>query len=1100
MKKLAMLLAFFVFVLLQIASAQTVQITGLVTSSEDGQPLPGASIIIKGTTVGTTTDFQGKYSLSVPSDAKILVISFVGNKSQEIEINGRSIIDATLTPESHQLDEVVVTALGITRDKKSLGYATQEIKGDQISAVKSDNFINAMSGKLAGVQVTKTTNIGGSTNIIIRGSTSLTGNNQALFVVDGVPISNDNTNTDDQSQSGSGYDYGNAASDINPEDVESYNILKGSAATALYGSRAANGVVMITLKKGGSKTKGIGISVNSNVTVGFVDKSTFPEYQKQYGAGYGQYYEGPNSYWYMRDLNHDGIDEQWAVTSEDASYGAKFDPNLMVYQWDAVDPQSPNYMKSTPWVAAKNGPITFFQNPTTYTNSVAIDNTMDNGSYRLSYTNFKQDGLLPNSQLKKNNILLNGTWKVTSKLTATGSANYVKTSGLGRNSTGYNDNIMTSFRQWYQTNVDIKELKDAYLSTGRNVTWNWADPSDAQPIFWDNPYWIRYENYETDNRDRFVGYLTLNYKVTSWLDVFGRASTDFFNGLEEERKAIGTVPGNFGIGEGTDGSLNRSYAGSGYLRRDITSAENNFDLMVNINKNLTEDLNLKAVLGNNIRRTNYNRLISATNGGLGIPRTYSLGNSIDPLPYPKELASKIGVDGLYGNISLGYKNLLYLDGSIRRDHSSTLPSAHSVYYYPAISTSLIFSELLHKSWLGKIRLNYAEVGSGAGFDRIKDSYNINTPLNSPMTAVSTTKNNSDLKPERTKSFEGGLEMYFLNKRAGFDLDLYNKRTVNQILPLALSTATGYNFEIINAGEIQNKGIELTLTGIPVMSKDFKWEINVQWSKNWSKVVSLYPGVDNLVLGNFQGGITINAKVGQPYGIIEGTDYTFANGQHVVDSASGQFIKTSTSDHIIGKVSPDWKGGISNTISYKNWKFSFLIDIQKGGKIFSSDMYYGLATGLYKETAFTNDLGNPVRDRIVGNPTDGYAANSGGFINPGVNVNYDGSITPNKSRIRADRYGAQGYARGLPDVAFVYDAGYVKLREINLTYTLPTSLLKNTFIRGVSLSIVGSNVWIIHKNLPYADPESGLGAGNLQGYSIGSLPSTREFGFDVKLTF
>ena len=396
-----MLLAFIAFMGAYLASAQTVQITGTVTSSEDGQPLPGATVQVKGTTtVGTTTDFQGKYSLSIPSDTKTLLISFVGNETQEIDVNGRKVIDVILKPESKQLDEIVVTALGITREKKSLGYATQEIKGDQVSTVKSDNFINAMSGKLAGVQVTKTTNIGGSTNIVIRGSTSLTGNNQALFVVDGVPISNDNTNTSDQSQSGAGYDYGNAASDINPDDIESVNVLKGAAATALYGSRAANGVVMITSKKGGSKSKGVGISINSNVTIGFVDKSTFPEYQKDYGAGYG-------AYWLNGQVN--GVSVQYAPMKDDASNGYHFDPNLLVYQWDAIDPQSPNYQKATPWVAAKNGPITFFNHPVTYTNTVAIDNSTENGSYRISYTNYKQDGMMPNSTLKKNNILINGT-------------------------------------------------------------------------------------------------------------------------------------------------------------------------------------------------------------------------------------------------------------------------------------------------------------------------------------------------------------------------------------------------------------------------------------------------------------------------------------------------------------------------------------------------------------------------------------------------------------------------------------------------------------------------------------------------------------------
>ncbi len=510
-------------------------ITGTVTSAVEGEgPIPGVTVQVKGTTIGTTTDVQGKYSITVPKTETTLVFSYVGMKPQEVQIGGRSVINIVLESAVTNLNEVVVTALGVSREKKSLGYATQEVKGDVVSTVKTDNFVNSLSGKVAGVVITRNTNIGGSTNIQVRGATSLTGNNQALFVVDGVPVSNRITNTVDQSQTGPGYDYGNAASDINPDDIESINILKGAAATALYGSRASTGVIMITTKKGAEKNKGLGITVSSNVTLGMVDKSTFPTYQQKYGAGYGSYYEGPGGYWYMRDLNNDGIDEQWVVTSEDASYGAAFDPKLLVYQWDAVDPESPNYLKATPWVAAKNGPITFFKTAQTYTNTVAIDNTFDKGSYRLSYTDYKNLGIMPNSSLNKNSFLVNGNWKVNDRLTVSGSGNFIQTDGKGRNSTGYNYNIM-GWRQWWQTNVDVQELKSAYFATHRNMTWNWADPTDAEPIYWDNPYWIQYENYETDSRNRFIGYMTLNYKIFDWMEIFGRASTDFYTALEEER-------------------------------------------------------------------------------------------------------------------------------------------------------------------------------------------------------------------------------------------------------------------------------------------------------------------------------------------------------------------------------------------------------------------------------------------------------------------------------------------------------------------------------------------------------------------------------------
>lgn len=757
-------------------------------------------------------------------------------------------------------------------------------------------------------------------------------------------------------------------------------------------------------------------------------------------------------------------------------------------------------MKATPWVNAKNGPITFFEKPVTYTNTISLENQGADYNYRMSYTNYNQKGLLPNSELKRNNVLLNANYNVNKRLTVSGSANFTKTNALGRNSTGYSDNQMGSFRQWWQTNVDLMDLKDAYFSTNRNVTWNWADPTVNSPIFWDNPYWLRYENYETDARNRFLGSTTVNYEVADWMSIMGRASVDSYNAFQEERRAVGSIAAPFGIGSGSaaDGSSGRADQGSGYLRRDITFAEYNYDLMLNFKKDLTESLNLKGILGTNIRRTEYNYSIQSTNGGLGVPRIYSLQNSVGPLPYPKELASKVGVDALYASASLGYKSFLYLDATIRRDHASTLPIDNSSYFYPSISGNLIFSELVKTSWLsfGKVRLNYAQVGNSAGYDQLNDNYNIFTPLNSPMTSVAGTKKNPNLKQETTKSMEAGLEMYFFNKRLGFDLALYKTNTVDQIINLALSTATGYNSQVINAGDIENKGIELNINGVPVQDKDFRWDVNFNWSANRNKVLELYEGLDNLQLGSYQGGITFNARVGEPYGVICGTDYTYLDGKKVVSKTSGQYIKTGNNDNVIGNINPDWNAGLTNSFSYKNWSLSFLIDMQKGGSIFSLDMYYGLATGLYEETAYTNDLGNPVRDPIVKNEDGSYASTSGGFINEGVNP--DG--TANATRIRADRYGAFGYARGLPDIAFVYDATYVKLREVSLSYRMPSAMLEKTFLKGAELSFVGSNLWILFKDLPYADPESGLGAGNLQGFSTGSLPSTRDFGFNLKLNF
>ena len=1073
--KFSGILTLVLVLIVQLSFAQEKTISGMVTD-DSGLPLPGVNIIIKGTSTGTQSDFDGNYTIEAAT-GQTLVYSYVGFETQEVVVGASNSINVTMQAGS-TLDEVVVTALGVSREKQSLGYSTQQVEGEDISTVKGNNFTNALSGKVSGLQIKRNNNFGGSTNVVIRGNTSLTGDNQALFVVDGVPISNRNTNSAGQTQASGGYyDYGNAAADINPDDIESINVLKGAAASALYGSRAANGVIIITTKKG-KESKGLGVTINSNAQVGFIDKSTFAKYQEDYGAGYGAYYGGPDGFWYEEDINGDGIDDLVVPYTEDASYGAPFDGRL-VYQWDSFDPESPNYRKATPWRNAENGPITFFETPVTLTNSISISNGLDKGSYRMSYTKLDQSGLMPNSQMDRHNFILSGTYDVSDKLKASGFANYIKSDAIGRNSTGYSDNIISMFKQWWQTNVDLKQQRDIYFNTRRNVTWNPVSSAPgAAPIFWDNPYWSRYENYQNDGRNRFIGNFELNYELADWVNVTGRVSTDTYNEQQEERRAVGSVASNFGV---TRGNVD-----SGYLRRDITATETNYDLMFNFDTDITDNISFAGILGTNIRRSEFNSLTSSTAGGLIVAGLYSLQNTVSPNPRPVEQAEKIGVDGIYASASFGFNNLVYLDATLRRDHFSTLPEDNSTFYYPSVSTSFVFSKLLNSNSIsfGKLRLNYAEVGNGAPFDRLVDTYVINNDIG---TSVPSVRNNPELKPETTKSYEAGLEMRFVDNRLGFDVAYYKSNSIDQIVQVPITAASGYTGKLLNAGEIENKGFEVALNGMPIKNENFTWGVNVNWSKNKSEVLELPEGIETLQLGRFQGGVTINAVLGQPYGVIYGTDFTYLNGQKVVDPDNGQYIPTSTSNNIIGDTNPDWLAGITNTFTYKDLSFSFLIDIQEGGSIFSLDQYYGLATGLYDSTSFINDLGNPVRNSL---------ADGGGFINEGVNP--DGSV--NTTRIRADRFGAWGYRRGLPNAAFVYDASYIKLRQVSLTYTLPSRLLDNTFMTGLQFSVTGSNLWIIDKEMPHADPESGLSSGNLQGYSTGALPTTQDYGFNIKAQF
>lgn len=1042
-----------------------------MVSGEDGSGLPGATVLIKGTTTGTITDLDGAFKMKA-SDGDVITFTYVGMQSQEMTVGSGSSYNATLKP-GVNLNEVVVTALGVSREKKSLGYATQEISGDEVNTAKSGNFMNQMSGKLAGVNIKQNNNFGGSTNIIIRGSSSLTGNNQALFVVDGIIMDNSNHNTSAQTTGGSGFDYGSKISDINPNDIETMNVLRGAAATALYGARAANGVVIITTKKGTrlSGKNAIGVTVNSNVTMGVIDKSTFVKYQDKYGQGYGYYYDDPSGQFFYEDVDGDGNPDLVTPYTEDGSYGAAFDPNLNVYNWDAFVPESPNFGKATPWVAAENGPDTFFDKAYSFVNSVSLQGGGDKGVFRISYTNTEQTGIMPNSKLSRNNFAFNSEMNMTDKLTISATGNYINNQGKGRNSTGYGNNLMANYRQWWATNVDLQALEELYDQTGANITWNPASSSDPRtPIFWNNPYFQVNESFQTDERNRFYGNMVVNYEFSKKFSILARSSVDTYSEIFEERLAVGSVPDRFGISRLTEPS--------GYARTDRTFTEFNYDLIGTYNTRLSEDISFRLLGGMNVRRTRSASIFASTNGGLVVPGLYSMSNTVNPSLPAVENNSIIGVNGIYANASFGYKDKLYVDITGRNDVSSTLPAANNSYFYPSVALSYLFAENINKDWLdfGKVRLNYASVGNDAPFAVLQDTYTLNPSFQgNAQTSVNNNRNNPDLKPEISTSFEAGLEMVFFHNRLGFDFATYKTNTVDQIFNVAVSTATGYSSKYVNAGEVQNKGMELSLYGTPVKTADFSWLVNVNWSRNRNEVISLFDGVDNLQLGSFQGGVTINATVGEPYGTIQGTDYVYLNGERVVGT-NGYYLKTSTADNVIGNVNPDFIMGLGNTFTYKNWRLNTLIDWKQGGDLFSLDLYYGLATGLYEETA-----------------EDGYREN--GVILDGVQA--DGST--NDVLASTSNFGTQGYRRN-PNAAFVYDASYVKLREVSLTYTFPAQAMENSVFAGASFGLVGNNLWIISKNLPHADPEAGTTSGNLQGWQSGVLPTTRNFGFNLTLQF
>lgn len=1099
MKKLSLVFAM-VFLAANILLAQRT-ITGKVTDANSGEGLISASVTVQGTLTGTTTDLEGNYSITMPEGKTVLVFSYTGFTTQNITVGADNVLDVQLV-EGITVGDVVVTALGIKREKKTLGYATQEVGGDEVTRVKDANFINSLSGKVAGVDIRRSNQMGGSSNVIIRGYKSLTGNNQALFVVDGVPISNENNNTTDQQRGRGGYDYGNAAMDINPEDIASINVLKGAAATALYGSRAANGVVLVTTKRG-TKGKSLGISVASGLTVGTIDKSTMIRYQNKYGQGYGAFY-GPNEdeYFDYYDFGQGAGVQPTLPTREDASFGPAFDPNVTSYDWRSYYPQMTEwYGKQFPLVAAQNTPISFYETATTYNTNVAITGGTDKSSYRLSYTNFNQSGILPNSKIGKNTVAFSGGYDITPKLKATSSINYVATEGRGRYGTGYSgQNVNQSFRQWYNVGADIADMKMAYEQTGLNITWNPkgnANPSDPTvPAYTDNFYFMRNESYSTDNRSRMFGNVVLEYEINDWLDLTGRVTTDRYSELQEERIAVGAQ------GVSSYGRFNKSFY------------ENNFDLFLKANKYFGDGdkINVSGLLGTNLLRTGYNSVLAETNGGLSIPGLYALSNSVNAINAPEEFDLERAVNGFYAQGTIGYDNMLYLDLTARKDYSSTLPSGANGYFYPSASLSFIFSELMANTSVvnfGKLRLNFAKVGNGAPPYSLEDIYDLNPSFNTPLASAPSTANNPKLKEEKTRNYEAGLDMYFLDSKIHLDASIYRSNSFDQIMPVSSSASTGRLARYVNVGDVQNQGVELALTVKAIKTADFSWDIGVNWARNRNKVIALADGQDNFQLASAQGGITLNATVGESFGSIWGSNYVYdkydADGNPTADAKpvvianplGGVRYQKTTAPETIGNINPDWKGGISNRFTYKSLAFSFLIDCQKGGQFFSLDTWYGYATGLYDFTAETNSNGKNVRDL----PSDdgGYIID-GAVIQTGTNADGTPIYSANTEAFYGtDVYSSLGYVFA-PNAYHIWDATFVKLREVSLTYSLPASAMSKTPFAGMNVSLIGRNLWIIYKASTYSDPESGLSAGNLQGNQSGAYPAVKEVGLNVNFKF
>jgi TonB-linked SusC/RagA family outer membrane protein len=1048
----------FIFLLFiaQKLSAQNATVTGTVKSA-DGETLPGVSILIKETKQTTISDGKGAFSINAP-DKGTLVFSYIGFKSQEIQINkGAGPISVTLQASDNALDEVVVTALGISRQKKSLGYAVQELKGQDLAEAKESNLVNALAGKIAGVRVTNSQGSMGSSRVVIRGETSIAGNNQPLFVVDGIPVDNSQLN------SAGARDYANTISDINPEDIESMSVLKGPNAAALYGSRAAAGVILIKTKTGKSK-KGLGIAINSNAVLETL--LTLPVYQNAFGQGSeGQfsYVDGAG-----KGIN-DGVDESW---------GPKLDGRLI--------PQFFSKGVAVPFVAHPDNVRDFFQTGYSLNNGVSIADAGEKYDFRLSYNNLKQVGIVPNSGQGKNSFVLNTTVKVTPKLSLTANANYSKLNSDNLPGTGGSRSTSTMLQfTWFGRQVDINQLKDYLDENGKTFNWNNS--------YYSNPYWVAYENTVSQNRNRIIGSLALNYKIIDGLDFNFRSGTDYYNDRRKVRIAYGTNGTPFGS----------------YTESAFTVNENNTDATLNFNKQLNDDFSLELLGGGNIRRQ-YIEQNDQSAPKLAIAGLYTLKNSRDPLVSSNNL-SRLKSYSVYASGQLGFRNYLFANITARNDWSSTLPAQNRSYFYPSFNGSFVVTEAFDikseaLNYL-KIRGGWSKVGKDADPYRLINTYVFSAPFNAnPQLTTSNIDLNPNLKPETTTSTELGVEAVFFNKRLRFDLSAYNTNSYNQILAADVSQSTGFSSKLLNAGKINNKGIEAQL-GITPIKKAFTWDIDVNFAANRSRVIELDAEklLTNYIVAT--NSAQVIATVGQPYGSLFGSAFLRDGNGNIIVNATGA-PTTNPTKQVLGKYTPDWIGGVYNTFTYKGISLGVLVDASIGGSIYNGTYATGTYTGVLASTL-------PGRAAEYGGISYYYPGNkkengtvrldNGATAPAGVTVYDDGivfdGVTADGKR-NEKVLPAQQYYKSFRNIdeANIFDASYVKLREVKVSYNLPAKWVRPLNLQGVSVSLVGRNLWIIHRNTVDIDPEVAFNTGNGQGLESLSNPSTRSYGINLNVKF
>lgn len=1096
MRKIATLLALCMFLCIQVTQAQKRTITGTVTNAADGTTLPGVSVVAKGTTSGATTDIDGNYKIVVPADAKTLVFSFVGMTTKEVEINNRVTINVKLEPAMEQLDEVVVTALGISREKKSLGYSVQEVDGENLNKAPELNVVNSLSGQAAGVQIISGGGgIGSSSRIMIRGNSSFN-NNQPLFVVDGVPISNYSSSVGAYGADNQGPDFGNAAMDIDPSNIKSVSVLKGANAAALYGSRAANGVIVIETKKPKlTRKKGQAIGVSYAGSVTFDQVYIIPNYQNDYGQGFNgsefvhnastlgaqdyQTYAESSAFAYY-DGNWGGV-----MDGMDESWGPRLDDGLKLPQFNSpytVGDDGALSYTATPWESHPDNVKDFFETGVTFNNNVALATAGKKAAARLSLTNTDATGAIPNTDLTKNAINFNGTLNLTDRLEANASVNYINNQSDNLPGVGYGpNNVMQSIGSWFGRQVDMEDLEKNWEEKdyfGNPYNWNHS--------YHNNPYWTVNKNTTSRQRDRVFGNVNLKYQLTDWLDAMGRLGTDFYNEYRKHREAHKSL----------------DYPNGMFWERNIYDAETNLELILTANKNITSDISFSGTFGGNYRkndfRTSYQQALELT-----VPELYNIGNTKGNAITDMETRRK-ETNSVFGQTSFGYKYFLYLDVSFRNDWSSALPSDNWSFLYPSLSLSFVATEafdLPEVLSFAKIRGSWANVGNDTDPYQLTTYYGTSTSFNGVTqfrygynsNTLDFEMANSELEPENVESTEAGIDLRFLSDRVGIDFTYYDKITTNQIMPVAVSRSTGFDKRWINAGEIENEGIELMLRGAPFRSEDgFNWDITLNYAQDNSVVNELYKDLESYEM-TYAWGVSIQARPGEEFGEIYGTGFVRDENDEIIIGTNGMPVR-SPQPVSIGNVMPDFTGGLRNTFGYKNISLSALLDFRKGGDVYSVTKMFGAYAGILEETVEGDIRENGlVIDGVLVQTDDA------GDVVTDADGNPVGSGKANDITVSAQDYFANYY--GLKEYNII-DGSFLKLREISLSYNLPKKWFEKNLINSATFSIIGRNLALLmvhESNDAGIDPEVGMG-NDLAGFGIEqyNLPPSRSIGFKLNL--